>query len=224
LNIAIRSPVAIFLALVLGIALLAIFSPPSADPEYLRYACQPLEPTPQNSNYLLPYSAGTSHRVNQANCSGHGHNNFWNHGYDFVMDIGTPVLAAREGTIGWARDGCHDGDRGCTNLVTILHADGTVALYSHLTKGGVLVQTGQHANAGQVIGKSGNTGNTGGLPHLHFSLHPCNQLPGLPNAGVCPSIPVNFRNISTYPNILSADKDYRAEPAKNAGVNIRIFH
>jgi murein DD-endopeptidase MepM/ murein hydrolase activator NlpD len=211
LKSAMKSHVAIFLFFVLGIPIAAILTPESSDPEHRHYSCQALEKKSQDSAYILPYSAGTRHRVNQANCSGHGHSNFWNHGYDFVMDVGTPVVAAREGKIGWARDGCKDGDRRCTNLITILHTDGTVALYSHLTNGGVRVLSGEHVTAGQVIGRSGNTGNTGGLPHLHFSIHPCNELPGLPNAAVCPTIPVNFRNTTANQTGLSAGEAYSAE-------------
>jgi murein DD-endopeptidase MepM/ murein hydrolase activator NlpD len=205
-----KSP-AIFLILVLAIALGGILAPESADPEHRHYPCKAIEQNSQDSAYMLPYSRGTKYRVNQANCSGHGHSNFWNHGYDFVMDIGTPVLAARAGQVGWAKDGCHDGDRRCTNLVTIIHADGTVALYSHLTNGGVTVRQGQRIASGQVIGKSGDTGNTGGLPHLHFSVHPCNHLPGLPNPGACPTTPVNFRNTASNPNGLIAAQAYIAE-------------
>jgi murein DD-endopeptidase MepM/ murein hydrolase activator NlpD len=182
-----KSPVALFLIAVMGIALAAVFWPESDD------------------------AVGAAPKVNQANCSGHGHNNFWNHGYDFVMDIGSPVLAARDGTVGVAKAGCHDGDHQCTNLVTINHADGTVALYSHLTLGGALVKAGDAVRAGQLIGRSGETGNTGGLPHLHFSVHPCGALPGLPQAGVCPSLPVNFRNTTPNPHGLLALGAYRAE-------------
>lgn len=202
---------AVFLLFIAGLALLAIFWPESPDPEHRHYACQPLltGSSASASAYILPYAAGAKYPVNQANCSGHGHSNFWNHGYDFVMEIGTPVSAARDGEVGWARDGCNDGDRNCTNLIR--HDDGTVALYSHLTKGGVQVLPGQHVKAGQLIGRSGNTGNTGGLPHLHFSLHPCNELPGLPNAGACPTIPVNFRNTDANPNGLLPGRAYLAQ-------------
>lgn len=201
----------VFLLLVTGIAVAALLVPESADPEHRHYPCQTLEIPSQNSAYILPYPTGTKYRVNQANCSGHGHSNFWNHGYDFVMDVGTTVLAARAGKVAWARDGCRDGDASCTNLITIRHADGTIALYSHLTHGGVQVQAGEQVTAGQAIGKSGNTGNTGGLPHLHFSLHPCNELPGLPHAGVCPTIPLNFRNTASNPNGLLVAQSYIAE-------------
>ena len=205
-----KSPL-ILLLFVAGLALLAIFWPESADPAHRRYACQPFVAGSSASAYILPYAAGAKYRVNQANCSGHGHSNFWNHGYDFVMDIGTPVAAAREGTVVWASAKCDDGDRSCTNLITVRHDDGTVALYSHLTKGGVHVLPGQRVTAGQLIGRSGNTGNTGGLPHLHFSLHPCEGLPGLPHAGACPTIPVNFRNTEPNPHGLAAGHAYLAQ-------------
>jgi murein DD-endopeptidase MepM/ murein hydrolase activator NlpD len=165
----------------------------------------------ENSDFVLPYPVGESYYINQANCSGYGHSGFWNYGYDFSMPIGTIITAARGGTVGWARDGCPDGNTGCTNLITIIHEDGTVALYSHLTMGGVLVKSGELVEAGDTIAKSGNTGNTGGLPHLHFSVHPCNELPGLPNAGNCPSLPVNFKNTDPNPSGLIVHRYYEAK-------------
>lgn len=166
----------------------------------------------ETSDHLLPYPVGASYTVNQANCSGFGHSGFWKHGYDFTMPIGTPITASREGTVGWANDGCPDFETSCTNLITVIHDDGTVALYSHLTPGGVLVVSGQTVVAGEEIGRSGVTGNTGGLPHLHFSLHPCNELPGLPGAGDCPTIPVNFRNTDPNPRGLEPRRAYEALP------------
>ena len=127
------------------------------------------------------------------------------------MDIGTIVTASRDGIIGWATDGCPDGDRTCTNLVTIIHDDSTVSLYSHLTPG-LLVEAGDLVKAGDTIGRSGDTGYTGGLPHLHFSIHPCNELPGLPNARNCPTLPANFRNTTPNPNGLLGGRFYRANP------------
>ncbi len=199
------------LSAILLIGLVAIFAPESSDPEQRSYPCQSLDADSAGSPYVLPYQSGTQHWVNQANCSGHGHSRFWNHGYDFKMAIGTAVLAARDGRVLTANDGCKDGDNACTNLITVGHADGSVALYSHLTKGGVQVAKGAEVRAGQVIGHSGETGNTGGLPHLHFSVHPCGALPGLGMQGICPSQPVNFRNTEPNPHGLAAAHVYRAE-------------
>jgi murein DD-endopeptidase MepM/ murein hydrolase activator NlpD len=199
-----------FLAVIVLIGIVAVVAPESADPALRDYPCQPLNQNSADSPYRLPYQTGTQPWVNQANCSGKGHVRFWNHGYDFQMPIGTPVLAARDGNVLAAHDGCKDGDRACTNLITIEHTDGTVALYSHLTKGGVHVAKGQAVLAGQIIGNSGDTGNTGGLPHLHFSVHPCAALPGLGRKGTCPSQPVNFRNTEPNPQGLRDRHAYRA--------------
>ena len=166
----------------------------------------------QDSAYVLPYTVGERYVVNQANCSGFGHSGFWEFGYDFTMPIGTVITAARSGVVLHAQDGTEDGDRNGTNLITIEHEDGTVALYSHLTLNGVQVTIGQSVNAGDPIGLSGDTGNTGGLPHLHFSVHPCGALPGLPGTGDCPSEPANFRNTAPNPTGLNAGNSYEALP------------
>ena len=99
-----------------------------------------------------------------------------------------------------------------TNLITIEHADGSVAAYSHLTLNGVHVTAGQQVLAGDAIGLSGNTGNTGGFPHLHFSLHPCRSLPGLGGTDNCPSMPMNFRNTDANPEGLISNRNYQALP------------
>ena len=170
--------------------------------------CGPF-PAWQTSPYRLPYPAGRSYEVRQANCSGFGHVGFWKHGYDFIMPIGTVITAARDGVVGWAKDGCVDGDGNCTNLITVIHDDQTVAVYSHLTLGGVLVESGARVGAGDTIGRSGNTGYST-EPHLHFSLHPCNDLPGLPNPGDCPSLPVTFANTDPNPQGLQPFRWYEA--------------
>lgn len=94
---------------------------------------------------------------------------------DFAADIGTPVLAARAGTVMQIEAGFSKaGDKketyaGRANFVRILHDDGSMALYAHLKTGGVLVRIGQHVDVGQQIALSGNTGFTTG-PHLHFAV------------------------------------------------------
>jgi murein DD-endopeptidase MepM/ murein hydrolase activator NlpD len=166
----------------------------------------------QSSPFVLPYTVGETYRLNQGNCSGFGHSGFWQYGYDFEMPIGTVITAARDGEVVHAQDGAADGDRARTNLITIEHADGSVALYSHLTLNGVHVTAGQQVLAGDTIGLSGDTGNTGGLPHLHFSLHPCRSLPGLPGTDNCPSMPINFRNTDANPEGLISNTNYQALP------------
>jgi len=159
-----------------------------------------------------PTACGDTYRVNQGICSGFGHSGFWRYGYDFEMPTGTIVTAARAGIVVHARDGAQDGDRSNTKLITVEHADGSVGVYSHLTLNGVLVTVGQSVLAGDTIGLSGETGNTGGLPQRHFSLHPCASLPGLPGGSdsACPTIFVNFRNTIDNTDGLLAGRSYEA--------------
>jgi murein DD-endopeptidase MepM/ murein hydrolase activator NlpD len=202
----------IFSVLTLGVTLLAIpLFDGCRESTMAPEECGPF-PAWQSSDYVLPYSLGTSYVVHQGNCSGEGHSGFWKYGYDFTMNVGTLVTAARSGRVLHSVGDVFDGDRTRTNLVTVQHEDGTVAVYSHLTHGGALVAVGEHVVAGEPIARSGDTGNTGGFPHLHFSLHPCGDLPGLPAEGSCPSIPVTFRNTSPNTNGLQVRQSYVAEP------------
>ncbi len=95
------------------------------------------------------------------------------HAVDFAADIGTPVLAARDGVVMQTEGGFDDADpddpdaQSRANFIRILHDDGTMALYAHLRPGGVHVRVGQHVRRGQAIGLSGNTGRST-APHLHF--------------------------------------------------------
>jgi murein DD-endopeptidase MepM/ murein hydrolase activator NlpD len=93
--------------------------------------------------------------------------------FDWVMPIGTPVLAAREGIVvqvidGFTKGGFDERLRTQWNLVVVGHADGTLASYGHLSKG-IPVRIGDHVVRGQRLGLSGNTGYTQG-PHLHFHV------------------------------------------------------
>ncbi|MCE4356223.1 M23 family metallopeptidase [Xanthomonas hortorum] len=93
---------------------------------------------------------------------------------DFALPHGTPVLAAREGVVMQVqRDSTEDGPHGPAagggNLVRVLHADGSMAVYAHLAPDGVAVRAGQVVAAGERLGSSGNTGFST-APHLHFAL------------------------------------------------------
>ena len=89
----------------------------------------------------------------------------WSSGYhtgqDFAVPIGTPVHAVGNGTVISAGPAGAYGNR-----IQVRHGDGTVTTYNHLSR---IVVGGGPVSAGQVIGLSGNTGNTTG-PHLHFEV------------------------------------------------------
>ncbi len=90
----------------------------------------------------------------------------WSKGYhtgcDFAVPVGTEVLAVADGVVANANWGKSYG-------VQIVEAlpDGTFFIYAHLSKS--LVKPGDKVSKNQVIGKSGNTGNSSG-PHLHVEL------------------------------------------------------
>jgi murein DD-endopeptidase MepM/ murein hydrolase activator NlpD len=55
------------------------------------------------------------------------------------------------------------------NQVVLRLRDGRFATYAHLKTGSVRVRRGQRVRAGQVLGRVGNSGESGGA-HLHFQL------------------------------------------------------
>jgi len=167
-------------------------------------------PAQKDSPYILPYPVGESHPVLQGNCA--PREDPWSHfdnmryAYDFGMPIGTPVLAAREGGVGFVRDNFSDNDHGKNqgNVIVIVHPDNTVALYGHLTRNGSLVKVGQIVRQGERIGTSGNSGESP-TPHLHFQVIACGDF------NTCPSVPVTFRNASPPAQRLEKDAAYSAQ-------------
>jgi murein DD-endopeptidase MepM/ murein hydrolase activator NlpD len=86
-------------------------------------------------------------------------------GLDFRAAYGTPIRAVKSGAVLYA------GNSGnwAGNHVAIKHADGKTTMYSHMSS--MSVRAGQTVQAGQVIGRVGETGRAFGA-HLHFELYP----------------------------------------------------
>jgi len=84
-------------------------------------------------------------------------------GIDISVPTGTPVQAARDGTVVFAG---YNGAYG--KAVKLDHPNGFSTLYAHNSR--ILVHVGQNVKAGQVICLSGSTGRSTG-PHLHFEVH-----------------------------------------------------
>jgi len=83
-------------------------------------------------------------------------------GIDFAAPMGSPIRAVSSGRVvysGWAT--------GYGYVVIIEHQRGLRTLYAHNSK--LLVSEGESVGKGEVISRSGNTGNSTG-PHLHFEV------------------------------------------------------
>ena len=107
-------------------------------------------------------------------------------GVDIAAATGTPIRAARAGTV--TRAGWDGGNGNYTCVDTGLyqgagkyHGKDVVNCYAHQSK--ILVHPGEQVSLGQVIGKVGMTGAATG-PHLHFEVRvdgtpvqPLNWLP-----------------------------------------------
>ncbi|WP_405778260.1 M23 family metallopeptidase [Streptomyces sp. NBC_00859] len=94
----------------------------------------------------------------------------WSHkhsGQDFVVPTGTSVMAVHGGTV--VKEGPNGGGDGPAygNAIVIKHSDNTYSQYAHLSQ--IDVHVGQTVKTGEVIAKSGATGNVTG-PHLHFEI------------------------------------------------------
>jgi murein DD-endopeptidase MepM/ murein hydrolase activator NlpD len=83
-------------------------------------------------------------------------------GVDLYVPSGTPVRAMAGGRVRFAGV---QGDYG--NVVWIDHGGAVLSVYAHLSE--LAVRTGDGVSDGEVIGRSGASGNASG-PHLHFEV------------------------------------------------------
>ena len=166
--------------------------------------CEGPYPDQASSPYILPYTTGATFVVGLANCvGGHGKGTREQYAYDFLMPIGTNIVAVRDGTVLQVQDNFQDGTQvpGQENFIHVRHGDGTVAVYKRLSKDGALAGQNDPVQQGQVIALSGNSG-SGSDPHLHFHVQACSD---------CVSIPVTFKNTRAHPNGLVQGESYTAQ-------------
>lgn len=84
-------------------------------------------------------------------------------GIDISAKVGTPILAAEDGRVIYAKRMSTYG-----NLIVIKHAGGYFTAYAHSSE--LFVRPGQLVKRGQKISLVGLTGRTYGS-HLHFEVH-----------------------------------------------------
>jgi hypothetical protein len=88
-------------------------------------------------------------------------------GIDLELDNGDPVVSAFEGMVRISRYNKTFG-----HVVVVRHSNGLETLYAHLSQRNV--ETGDHVEAGDVLGLGGSTGRSTG-DHLHFEVRYLDQ-------------------------------------------------
>lgn len=86
----------------------------------------------------------------------------WHAGMDFADRVGSPLVAAGDGTVtysGWRM--------GYGNAVEITHKNGFMTRYAHMSR--AIAKSGTKIKAGDLVGLLGNSGRSTG-PHLHFEI------------------------------------------------------
>jgi len=171
----------------------------------------------KQSAYVLPYELGKAFQViRTTNHYTRGNGGVGLYAIDFRMPIGTSVIAARAGRVAAVQESYADGNNKDLqeNYVFIKHEDSTIGRYFHLTKNGALVDEGLAVEQGQLIARSGNSGQSG-EPHLHFDVQKCGpNLP--PNYNRLPcgqTLPVTFRNTRPHACGLKRGETYTALPS-----------
>lgn len=89
-------------------------------------------------------------------------NSAFHAGIDLAVYHGLPIYSVFPGVVRFART-----YGGYGRLVIVRHDNGLETFYAHLSR--IHVKTGQRVNAGDMIGRSGNSGNSNGT-HLHFEM------------------------------------------------------
>jgi murein DD-endopeptidase MepM/ murein hydrolase activator NlpD len=86
-----------------------------------------------------------------------------NDGINLAVPEGTAVRAAEDGVVAYAGSEL----KGYGNLVLVRHSNGFVTAYAHASE--IMVKRNDPVRRGQVIAKSGQTGNVAS-PQLHFEI------------------------------------------------------
>ena len=85
-------------------------------------------------------------------------------GVDLAAPSGTPIYAAGDGVITWAK-----WQSGYGNKIEMEHVNGYETGYGHMSRYAEGIKPGVRVHQGQIIGYVGSTGNSTG-PHLHFEI------------------------------------------------------
>lgn len=166
-------------------------------------------------------SGGHYGDVRMLNINGKLTKNGPHRGNDYAVPEGTPVHAAKDGTV--VETGNNPGGFG--NYVVLQHDDGYQTVYGHLSQKYVSKGQAGKISAGTVIGLSGNTGLSTG-PHLHFqvqtgrngkTINPDRYLSGAMDAKTNTTTKAGVKAQSTLLGMMSAGKLFSSEGSLAVG-------
>ncbi|THD68535.1 MAG: LysM peptidoglycan-binding domain-containing protein [Bradyrhizobium sp.] len=126
--------------------------PPTADAPVKAAEATGALPTfrwPVRGKVITSYGAKTNGKAND--------------GINLAVPEGTPVKAAEDGVVAYSGNEL----KGYGNLILVRHANGYVTAYAHASE--LLVKRGDAIKRGQIIAKSGQSGEVGS-PQLHFEI------------------------------------------------------
>ena len=115
--------------------------------------------TSNPGGFIRPVNGGT------VTCNGYYSSGKFHGAIDYGVNVGTPVYAAADGVVLTT----NNLTTSYGTYVVIQHANGLQTWYAHGTPGSICVSPGQSVVQGQMIMKSGNSGNSSGA-HLHFEV------------------------------------------------------
>ncbi|HEY2248331.1 MAG TPA: LysM peptidoglycan-binding domain-containing M23 family metallopeptidase [Bradyrhizobium sp.] len=135
---------------------------PAPEPLEAAPAAKPAETTsalptfrwPVRGKVITGYGAKTNGKAND--------------GINVAVPEGTQVKAAEDGVVAYSGNEL----KGYGNLVLVRHSNGYVTAYAHASE--LLVKRGDTVKRGQVIAKSGQSGEVGS-PQLHFEIRKGSQ-------------------------------------------------
>jgi murein DD-endopeptidase MepM/ murein hydrolase activator NlpD len=145
-------------------------SPPSAEPTPSASVFAPIADavppsdtgkTTEETGSLPKFRWPANGRV--INAFGPSTNGQQNDGINIAVPENTPVKAAEDGVVAYAGNEL----KGYGNLVLVRHSNGYVTAYAHAKE--LLVKRGDTVKRGQVIARSGQSGNVN-APQLHFEI------------------------------------------------------
>jgi len=130
-------------------------------------------PEKSRNIYQLPFPKNTP--IDGIETGGPSHTGPFRGALDFIVPLGTEILAPLDGEVvevvdGNSRFGPSPDFVNDLNYITIRHSNGEFSQPAHLEMGSAKVKVGDRVVAGQVLGVTGNSGWMD-KPHLHLLVY-----------------------------------------------------